>query len=52
MLAYRQLPAVGNSPMPAGMQAGAHRYVPVMIILIGVAVLLFARSLRDKGVLR
>lgn len=42
----------GGSPMPAGMEDGAHKYMPLFIIAVGVALLLFARSMRAKGVLR
>ncbi len=42
----------GGSKMPAGMDEGVHKYMPLVIIAIGVALLWFARSMRGKGVLR
>lgn len=43
---------LGGSPMPAGMEDGAHKYMPLFIIAVGMALLLFARSMQSKGVLR
>jgi len=37
---------------PAGMDGGAGQYVPLLIIAIGVALFLYARAMRVKGVLR
>lgn len=41
-----------GSKMPAGMDEGAHKYMPLVIIAIGVALLWFARPMRTKAVLR
>ncbi|MEO6359408.1 MAG: hypothetical protein ABIO43_02390 [Sphingomicrobium sp.] len=42
----------GGSKMPAGMDEGAHKYMPLVIIAIGLGLLWFARSMRGKAVLR
>jgi len=41
-----------GSTMPAGMDVGMSKYMPVVIIVVGGAQLLYARAMQAKGVLR
>lgn len=43
---------LGDSKMPAGMGEGAQQYMPLFIVLVGIALLMFARAMRARGVLR
>lgn len=41
-----------GSTMPAGMDVGMSRFMPVVIIVVGGAQLFYARAMKAKGVLR
>ena len=43
---------LGAAPMPGGADAGAMAYMPVVILVIGIALFLYARAMSQKGVLR
>lgn len=42
----------GGAQMPAAMEQGAHQYMPLFIILVAIGLLLFARAMWKRGVLR
>jgi len=43
---------LGAAPMPGGTEAGMMAYMPFVIVVIGIALFLYARSMAQKGVLR
>ena len=43
---------LGGATMPAGMNEGPGKYMPVAIIIVGIALYFYARAQRAKGVLR
>jgi hypothetical protein len=43
---------VGAAPMPGGADQGAMAYMPLVIVVIGLALFAYARAMDKKGVLR
>ena len=43
---------LGGAQMPPAMEQGAHKYMPLFIILVAIGLLLFARAMLKRGVLR
>ena len=43
---------LGAAPMPGGVDAGMMVYMPVFIVLVGLALFFYARAMAAKGVLR
>jgi hypothetical protein len=42
----------GAAPMPGGADEGAMAYVPLVIVVVGIALFAYARAMTKKGVLR